>query len=200
MPRLFSGSDLVIATHNPGKLEEFRELLAPFGVRVSSAGERGLPEPEETGATFHENAAIKALAAARAAQLPALADDSGLCVTALGGRPGLHTARWCGPQKDPVQAMRRVQDELGAAADRSAYFICVLALAWPDGHVETVEGRCNGQIVWPMRGAGGHGYDPCFVPDGDTRTFAEMPLADKHGYSHRGKAIDALKALFQKSA
>lgn len=195
--RLFSDKKLVIATHNPGKLVEFRDLLAPFGVEVTSAGDLGLPEPEETGTTFHENAMLKALAAAKASGVPALADDSGLCVNALGGEPGLYTGRWGGPEKDFMKAMARVNDLLGDAKDRSAYFICVLALAWPDGHTETVEGRCPGQIVWPVRGNGGHGYDPCFQPDGETRTFAEMSLEEKHGYSHRGRAIDNLKPYFK---
>jgi len=196
MTRLFTEKKLVIATHNNGKLIEFRELLAPYGLTLTSAGELGLPEPEETGKDFRENALIKAHASAQASGLPALADDSGLCVKALGGDPGLFSARWAGADKDFGMAMRRVQDALGANKDRSAYFMCVLALVWPDGHEELVEGRCNGTIVWPMRGTKGHGYDPVFQPEGETRTFAEMDGEEKNKLSHRGRALVALTKLF----
>lgn len=183
---------LLIATHNSGKLGEFRDLLAPHGITVVSAGEMNLPEPEETGTTFVENALLKARAAAQAAGCLTLADDSGLCVTALGGQPGLYSARWGGPQKDWGMAMRRIQNELGDASDRSATFVCVLALVHPDGREEIIEGRCEGAIVWPPRGTQGHGYDPCFQPEGETQTFAEMDAARKHELSHRGKAMRAL--------
>lgn len=197
MPRVFSENKLVIATHNKGKLTEFQELLLPFVQSITSAGELNLPEPEENGADFRANALIKARAAARASGLLALADDSGLCVKAIGDAPGLYSARWGGPDKDFYKAMKRVNDELGASPDRSAYFVCVLALVWPDGREEVVEGRCTGQIVWPIRGVGGHGYDPCFQPDGETRTFAELSSMEKHALSHRGRAMEALKVLFQ---
>ena len=197
MPRRFTENRLIIATHNKGKLAEFRALLGPHVKVVQSAGDLGLPEPAETGATFEENAVLKARAAAQASGFPALADDSGLCVNALGGKPSLHTARWCGPERDPMVGMTRVNDELADSADRSAYFICVLALAWPDGHVEVVEGRCLGEIVWPPRGDGGHGFDPCFKPEGETRTFGEMSAAEKHPLSHRGKAMEKMITLFE---
>ncbi len=197
--RRFDGGRLVLATHNKGKLAEFRDLLAPYGVEIVSAAELNLPEPEENGVDFRENALIKAHAAAKAAALPALADDSGLCVTVLGGKPGLYSSRWGGPEKDFFKAMRRVHEELGAASDRSAYFLCVLALVWPDGHEEIVEGRCEGNIVWPLRGAGGHGYDPCFQPKGESRTFAEMDAEEKHALSHRGRALRDLLPLFEKA-
>lgn len=190
--RRFTGGTLVIATHNPGKLQEFRELLGTRVPEIVPAGELNLPEPEETGDTFLENAIIKARAAAKASGHVALADDSGLCVTALGGKPGLHSARWAGPDKDFNAAMKRIHDELGASPGRSAYFVCVLALIWPDGHAGIIEERCNGTIVWPPRGNKGHGYDPVFMPDGHDRTFAEMDAAEKHALSHRGKALRAL--------
>lgn len=199
---------IVIATHNPGKLEEMRGLLAPYGVDAVSAGELGLPEPDETGLTFAENARIKAVAAARASGLPAFADDSGLCVDALGGAPGLYTARWAGPEKDFMAAMTRVEEELREAGAelpdlRRAYFISALCLAWPDGHVENFEGVVNGTLVWPPRGPAGFGYDPMFQPDGqpedNPRTFGEMTGAEKHGLpplgrglSHRARAFMAL--------
>ncbi|MDD3182157.1 MAG: RdgB/HAM1 family non-canonical purine NTP pyrophosphatase [Alphaproteobacteria bacterium] len=195
MPRHFDGDTLVIATHNHGKLLEFKTVLLPYVRKIISAGELGLPEPKETGSTFAENATLKALAAAGAG-VPALADDSGLCVNALGGKPGLFSARWCGSSKDPLIGMERVQLELGASPDRSAYFICVLALAWPDGHTEVVEGRCDGQIVWPPRGNNGHGYDPFFLPDGQSMTFGEMNPSQKQEISHRGQALKKMAALF----
>ena len=189
--RLGSGT-LVIASHNPGKVREIAELLAAHNVQVISAGELGLPEPEETEATFAGNAAIKAHAAARGAAQPALADDSGLAVTALGGQPGVHSARWAGPGKDFHAAMERVERELGPAADRRAAFVCALCLAWPDGAQETFEGRVEGALVWPPRGSRGFGYDPIFVPEGFEVTFGEMDPAQKHAISHRARAFQKL--------
>ncbi len=198
MSRRFAGDRLVLATHNAGKIREFRDLFAPRGVEVVAIGSLGLPEPEEHGASFAANARLKAHAAAEASGLPALADDSGLEVMALGGAPGVHSARWAGPERDFARAMTRVRDELTRrsgsfkAADRRAAFVAALCLAWPDGHEELAEGRSAGEIVWPPRGAGGFGYDPIFVPEGERRTFAEMPPAEKHARSHRGRAIQAL--------
>jgi len=183
---------LVVATGNPGKLGEIRELLGPYVKEIISSDDLGLPEPEETGETFMENALIKAAAAARASGHAALADDSGLCVSALGGRPGVRSARWAGPGKDFKAAMNRVNDELGDAKDRSAYFACALALVWPGGMAKVVEGRCPGSLVWPPRGEGGFGYDPVFMPEGSGLTFGEMSGPEKHALSHRGKALRAL--------
>jgi XTP/dITP diphosphohydrolase len=183
---------LMIATHNSGKLREFAALLAPYAGEISAAGALGLPEPEETGQSFTDNAILKARAAATGAACVALADDSGLCVTALGGAPGIYSARWAGPGKDFTAAMRRVHEEMGSAADRSAFFVCVLALAAPDGALELFEGRVDGQIVWPPRGTGGHGYDPIFMPAGYTQTFAEMDEVEKNGISHRGAAVQKM--------
>ncbi len=185
---------LVVATHNPGKVKEFATLLAGITTDVVSASTLGLPEPEETGTTFEENALLKARAACLSPKDVALADDSGLCVTALKGDPGLYSARWGGPQRDFARAMQRVQNEIGDAADRSAYFICVLALVWHDGHNELFEGRIHGQMVWPPRGSHGHGYDPVFMPNGYDRTFAEMGEDDKNVISHRGIATRKLLA------
>jgi XTP/dITP diphosphohydrolase len=195
---------LVIATHNAGKLVEFRELLKPYGVTVLSAGELDLPEPEETGTTFAANARLKAEAAAKGAGLPALADDSGLCVEALDGAPGIYSARWAGPDKDFSGAMARIEAllaERGAQAPeaRRAHFIAALTLVWPDGRVEAVEGRVDGTIVAP-RGRRGFGYDPAFLPDGHDRTFGEMSSEEKHGLpadggealSHRARAFQML--------
>lgn len=190
--RKFSGDQLIIATHNKGKVQEIAALLGDYVREFPSAGDLNLPEPEETGTTFLENATIKALAAAKATGMPVLADDSGLCVNGLNGRPGVYTADWLGPQRDPAVGMQRVQDELGDNPDRSAYFVCVLVLAWPDGHIEHVEGRVNGTLVWPVRGDGGHGYDPMFVPEDRTQTFAEMTLDEKSTISHRGRAFSSL--------
>jgi XTP/dITP diphosphohydrolase len=196
--------ELVIATHNAGKLAELRELLAPFGIKAASAGELALPEPEETGTTFQENARIKAQAAAAAAQRAAFADDSGLAVDALGGAPGIHSARWAGPTKDFAGAMRRIEDELiarGCVAPgaRRAHFVCALCVAWPDGHLEEFEGRVDGTLVWPPRGAAGFGYDPMFLPDHHAHTFGEMTSDEKHGLpplgsglSHRARAFRQL--------
>ncbi|MFD2234707.1 RdgB/HAM1 family non-canonical purine NTP pyrophosphatase [Phaeospirillum tilakii] len=193
-PRRFGGGRLVIASHNPGKVGEIATLLGPFGADVVSAATLGLPEPEETGASFVENAELKARAAARASGLPALADDSGLAVTALGGAPGIYSARWAGPGKDFDAAMARIHAEIGDSADRSARFVCVLSLAWPDGHCDSFEGKVEGEIVWPPRGARGFGYDPIFVPVGGAATFAEIEPAAKHAISHRADAFRQLVA------
>jgi len=197
-PRLARGARLVIASHNPGKVVEIRELVAPFGIDVVSAGELGLPEPAETGDTFAANAALKARAAATGARLPALADDSGLVVPALDGAPGIYSARWAGPSKDFALAMRKVETALGGNPDRRAAFVCALAVAWPDGTVCDFEGRVDGTLVWPPRGTRGFGYDPMFVPDGGTLSFGEMEPAAKHAISHRALAfrrlVDALLA------
>lgn len=190
--RPFSGDRLIVATHNKGKVAEIAALLGDYVREFPSAGDLNLPEPAETGTTFLENATIKALAAAIATGIPALADDSGLCVNGLNGQPGVYTADWAGVPRDFTKAMQRVQDELGDAADRSASFVSVLVLAWPDGHIEHVEGRVQGTLIWPVRGEGGHGYDPMFVPEGCDRTFAEMSLAEKGQISHRGRAFAQL--------
>ena len=196
--------ELVIATHNPGKLAELRELLAPFGIKAASAGELGLAEPAETGTTFRENARIKAAAAAAAAGRPAFADDSGLVVEALHGAPGIHSARWAGESKDFAAAMRRIEDGLAARGavlprDRKAHFVCALCVAWPDRHVEEFEGRIDGTLVWPPRGTAGFGYDPIFLPETHARTFGEMTSDEKHGLppsgtglSHRARAFRQL--------
>ncbi len=186
---------LVIASHNMGKVREIAELLGPHGMEPVSAGALGLPEPEETGTTFIANAELKALAAADLSGLPALADDSGLCVEALGGDPGIFSARWAGVDKDFSLAMRLVHEALeakGPDAGRDAHFICALALAWPDGHVEAFEGRVDGRIVWPPRGDKGFGYDPIFQPLEHSITFAEMDPAAKHAMSHRADAFRQL--------
>ena len=194
MVRRFSGGKLGVASHNEHKVGEIGVFLKPFGVDTVSAGSLGLPEPDETGDSFVANAKLKALAAAGAANLPALADDSGLCVTALNGDPGIYSARWGGDDKDFDLAMRRVNEGIGENADRSACFVAVLCLAWPDGHIDCFEGRVEGSIVWPPRGAAGFGYDPIFQPDGETRSFAEMNGAEKHAISHRARAFDQLIA------
>ena len=185
---------LVIATHNPGKLKEMRELLAPHKIEAISAGEMALSEPEETGTTFAENARIKAQAAAQASGLPAFADDSGLVVHALGGAPGIHSARWAGPGKNFRRAMEMIEENLRERAatrpeQRTAHFVSALCVAWPDGHVEEFEGSIDGAVVWPPRGDQGFGYDPIFLPDGHTRTFGEMPSDEKHGLPPRGKGL-----------
>jgi XTP/dITP diphosphohydrolase len=191
MARRFVGSKLVVASHNPGKIIEIAELLAPYPVKVIGAGALNLPEPEETGATFEENAALKARLAAERSNLPALADDSGLVVPALAGAPGIYSARWAGPSKDFSVAMERVQRELGDK-DRSAHFVAVLALAWPDGHMELFRGEEFGQLTWPPRGERGFGYDPMFIPDGHRETFGEMDPVEKHKISHRARAFSKL--------
>lgn len=192
MPRRFTGPKLVIASHNAGKVREIGNLLAPFGTEVVSAGALGLPEPDETGATFEANAELKALAAARASGLPALADDSGLCVVALDNAPGIYSARWAGPGKDFKVAMRKVEEKLAGTEDRRAFFVAVLSLAWPDGHTETFRGEVHGSVVWPPRGERGFGYDPIFVPAGRHETFGEMEPAAKHAISHRAVAFKKL--------
>jgi XTP/dITP diphosphohydrolase len=194
MARRFAGGELVVATHNPGKLREIVALLEPLGAVVSSAGARGLPEPEETGLTFIANAELKALAAAQAAGVPALADDSGLAVEALGGAPGIYSARWAGPDKDFDAAMTRVRDEIAASgtADTRAAFICALSLAWPDGHCDSFEGRIDGHLVFPPRGTRGFGYDPIFIANGMDITFGEMDPGAKHQISHRADAFRRL--------
>jgi XTP/dITP diphosphohydrolase len=198
---------LVIATHNPGKLAEMQELLAPHGVEAVSAGELGLDEPDETGDTFSANARIKAVAAAKAAQLPAFADDSGIAVDALDGAPGIFSARWASPNKDFNAAMTRIErllQERGATtpAQRKAHFVSALCVAWPDHHLEEVEARADGILVWPPRGTAGFGYDPMFMPDGYTRTFGEMTSLEKHGLpplglglSHRARAFVKLAEI-----
>ena len=205
MRKLKAGDRLVIASHNPGKLKEFAELLAPFDIETISAGQLDLPEPEETGVTFEENAVVKARAAAEASGLPALADDSGLEVEALDGAPGIYSARWGGPEKDFDAAMRRVHDEVVARsgwseAARRANFNATLALVWPDGEAHCFEGKVFGTLEWPPRGAGGFGYDPIFRPDGADKTFGEMTPDEKHGeddkwgdggLSHRSRACHA---------
>jgi XTP/dITP diphosphohydrolase len=185
---------LVIATHNPGKLNEMRELLAPYGIEAVSAGELGLGEPEETGGSFRANARIKAEIAAKASRLPAFADDSGLAVDALGGAPGIHSARWAGPEKDFAQAMATINTKLrerdaGTPQQRRAHFVSALCVAWPDGHVEEFEARVDGTLVWPPRGTAGFGYDPMFLPDGHARTFGEMTSDEKHGLPPRGLGL-----------
>ena len=187
--RLARGERLVLASHNPGKLAEIADLVRPFGLEVVSAGELGLPEPEEDAPDFVGNARIKALAAARSSGLPALADDSGFCVAALDGRPGVRSARWAGPGKDFSPAMARVNREMGEASDRGAWFIAALCLGWPDGHTETFVGRVDGSVVWPPRGSFGFGYDPMFLPDGANLTFGEMAAEAKHAVSHRARAF-----------
>jgi XTP/dITP diphosphohydrolase len=190
--KLSPGARLVLASHNAGKLREIEALLKPLGVEVVSAGALGLPEPEETAPDFIGNAELKARAAATATGLPALADDSGFCVAALDGAPGIYSARWAGPTKNFTAAMQRVHDELGNSENHAAWFISALTLAWPDGHCESVEGRVDGTLVWPPRGTNGFGYDPMFVPAGGTQTYGEMNPADKHATSHRALAFQQL--------
>jgi XTP/dITP diphosphohydrolase len=193
--RTLAPGKLVLATHNPGKVVELAALLAPHGLEVVSAGSLGLPEPEETGDTFTANAELKALAAATASGLPAIADDSGLCVDALNGAPGIYSARWAGDGKDFGVAMARVNDAMGREGARTAHFICALSVAWPDGHVETVEGRVDGRLVWPPRGDNGFGYDPMFVMDGKSRTFGEISRDEKEADNHRARAFRLLQPL-----
>ena len=206
MHRRITGK-LVIATHNPGKLAEMKELLAPYGIEAVSAGELDLAEPDETGNDFRSNAAIKAIAAARATKLPSFADDSGIVVDALDGAPGIYSARWAGPTKDFTAAMTRIErllQERGATTSdkRKAHFVSALCVAWPDDHLEEVEARVDGTLVWPPRGAQGFGYDPSFLPDGHARTFGEMSAIEKHGLpplglglSHRARAFVKLAEI-----
>ena len=196
---------LVIATHNPGKLAEMRDLLGRYGIEAVSAGELKLPEPEETGTSFAANARIKAEAAASASGLPAFADDSGLAVDALGGEPGIYSARWAGPGKDFQHAMGKVEDllrERGALTPerRTAHFVSALCVAWPDGHAEEFEARVDGTLVWPPRGTKGFGYDPMFLPDGHALTFGEMSAEEKHGLPPRGQGLSHRARAFLKLA
>lgn len=192
--QLNAGGRLVVATHNKGKLAEMADLLRPYGLDCVSAGSLGVAEPDETGTTFEANAALKARHTATATRLPALADDSGICVTALDGDPGVFTANWAGPKRDFARAMRMVEAALDGAKDRSAKFVSVLALAWPDGDVELFRGEVEGTLVWPPRGTRGFGYDPVFVPAGHSVTFGEMDPALKHTMSHRAVAFAKFKA------
>jgi non-canonical purine NTP pyrophosphatase (RdgB/HAM1 family) len=190
MARKFGrGQKLVLASHNKGKLREIEALLRPVGVEVLSAGDLGLPEPPEDAPDFAGNAHIKAVAAAIASGLPALSDDSGFCVAALDGAPGVYSARWAGPTKDFAAAMAAVHERIGDHPDRRAWFIAALCLAWPDGHTETFLGRIDGIVVWPPRGDKGFGYDPMFVPAGAQQTFGEMDQDVKHAVSHRARAF-----------
>ena len=196
MGLLRRGDTLVFATRNPAKIHEIGELVAPFGLTVASAGALGLPEPEEIGLTFEENAILKAVAAATASKHPSLADDSGLAVDALGGEPGIYSARWAGPTRDFGLAMQKLEDSLKIAgattpARRTARFIAVLCLAFPDGRTETFRGEVEGRLVWPPRGPNGFGYDPMFVPEGHERTFGEMAPHEKRNLSHRARAFAA---------
>ena len=188
MARELPGNILVVASHNPGKAREIIELLQPLKLTIQTVRELGLPAPGETGASFRENAELKARAAADASGFAALADDSGLVVEALGGRPGIYSARWAGPNRDFSIAMKRVWDELGPK-DKRAHFVCALALALPGGATHPFEGRVEGRLVWPARGTRGFGYDPMFVPEGYEATFGEMEPADKHAISHRARAF-----------
>ncbi len=204
MARKFKEEKLVIASHNEGKVREIRELLSGFKIEIVSAAELGLPEPDETGTTFIENSQIKARAATEASGLPALADDSGFCIWALDGKPGVESARWAGPNKDFSVAMKRIhemmQDPEAREDGPAAWFACALTMAWPDGHVETFEGTVDGAFVWPPRGDQGFGYGPIFQPKGEDRTFGEMPAPEKHSWSpgkdpslsHRARAFNLL--------
>ncbi|CCQ75656.1 RdgB/HAM1 family non-canonical purine NTP pyrophosphatase [Magnetospira sp. QH-2] len=194
MSRKFTDNKLVIASHNRGKVREIAELLAPFSVQVISAGELDLPEPVEDAETFIGNADIKARAAALASGLPALSDDSGLAVEALGGQPGIYSARWAGPTKDFTIAMEKVEAELAGQDDRRAHFVCALVLCWPDGHAESFQGEVHGDLTWPPRGEKGFGYDPVFIPTGHAVTFAEMEPTEKHAMSHRADAFRQMVA------
>ena len=201
-----SPGPLAVASHNAVKVGELLTLLEPYGIGVKSAGDLNLPEPEETGSTFEENAVLKARAAAKASGLVALADDSGLAVDALGGEPGIYSARWAGPSKDFFVAMQKVDDALRAAGattpeKRRAHFVAVLAIASPDGVIETFEGHVDGTLVWPPRGTNGFGYDPMFLPEGFSQTFGEMGADAKHGWSHGGdSALSHRARAFEKFA
>lgn len=194
MARPLTSGTLVVASHNPGKVREIGDLLSGSALTIVSAGALGLPEPEESGATFVENALLKAHAAADGSGHPALADDSGLVVPALDGAPGIHSARWGGPAKDFSVAMERVENLLAGIPDRRAHFVCVLALAWPDGHTEVFEGTVHGTLTWPPCGDKGFGYDPMFIPDGHEISFGEMNADEKHKISHRADAFRQLLA------
>ena len=198
MARRLTPARLIVASHNDGKVREIAALLGPLGIEAIGAAACGLAEPEETGASFEANAALKARAAATASGEPALADDSGLVVPALDGAPGIYSARWAGPGKDFGVAMARIDRELAARgleiAGAEAYFVCALSLAWPDGHCETVEGRVDGRLTWPPRGGHGFGYDPIFIADGHGRTFGEMTPEEKQPLTHRARAFEQLEA------
>ena len=199
MTRKLQPGKLVVASHNQGKVKELRALLEPHGLELISAKDLDLPEPEETGTTFFFNAELKAMSAADLSGLPTISDDSGICVEALGGEPGVYTANWAETPdgRDWSLAMSKVQERLealGPGASRAAYFACVLCVAWPDGHVEAFEGRAHGTLIWPPRGEKGFGYDPMFIPQGYSETFAEMEPEEKHGISHRAEAFAKLKA------
>ncbi len=195
--KLQAGSKIVLASHNKGKLAELADLLRPYQVEIVSAGTLGLPEPEETAPDFAGNARIKALAAAKASGLPAFSDNSGFCAAALGGEPGVLSARWGGPEKDFAKAMALVNERVGDSADRRAWFVAALCLAWPDDHTETFVGRVDGTMVWPPRGDKGFGYDPMFVAEGRTQTFGEMEPDAKHAISHRARAFaQVMKSCF----
>ncbi|WP_119422629.1 RdgB/HAM1 family non-canonical purine NTP pyrophosphatase [Desertibaculum subflavum] len=202
MSRKFDSRTLLVASHNPGKVREIRELLAPFGVETISAGEKNLPEPEETGLTFEANAELKALAAATASGIVSLADDSGLEVDALDLAPGIYSARWAGPDKDFARAMQEVWQKTSVSGKTQPFtcrFVAALTLAWPDGHMETFRGTVEGTLVWPPRGTRGFGYDPMFLPLGRTETFGEMDQDAKHAISHRAVAFRKLiAACFEK--
>ena len=187
--KLAPGARLVLASHNQGKLDELADLLRPYRIDIISAGTLGLPEPEETAPDFAGNARIKALAAATATNLPAFSDDSGFCAAALGGEPGVLSARWGGPDKDFAGAMAKVNQRVGDAADRRVWFVAALCLAWPDGHTQTYVGRVDGTMAWPPRGDKGFGYDPIFLPEGGSRTFGEIDPTTKHTLSHRARAF-----------
>lgn len=199
MRRLVPGR-LVLATHNPGKVTELAELVGSLGLDVVAAGTLGLPEPEETGLTFKANAELKALAAALASGFPALADDSGLCVDALGGAPGIYSARWAGEDKNFLNAMAQVQESLGQEGSRAAHFICSLSIAWPDGVCQTVEGRVDGRLVWPPRGDNGFGYDPMFVMEGQNQSYGEMQRQQKEADNHRARAFRLLAPMLPEPA
>ncbi|MDY0028695.1 MAG: RdgB/HAM1 family non-canonical purine NTP pyrophosphatase [Pseudobdellovibrionaceae bacterium] len=188
---------LVLATHNAGKVAEMSDLLAPYGIEVLSAKDFGLESPDETEGTFQGNAFIKARYVADKTGLPALADDSGLCVAALGGEPGVYSADWAGPEKDFGKAMVLVNDKIAQSPDRSAYFVSVFAFVTPGGQEMVFEGRCNGSLIWPPRGSGGFGYDPMFVPNGEGRSFGEMDISEKKKFSHRAKAFAEFRKIFE---
>jgi len=202
---LEKGETLVVASHNPGKVRELNELLEPFGFKAVSAASLDLPEPDETGTSFEENARIKSLAAATRSGLPALADDSGLVVDALGGDPGIYSARWAGPDKDFARAMRVIEEKLDAAGAkapdaRTGRFVAVLSLAFPDGSSEEYRGEVEGVMVWPPRGENGFGYDPIFLPVGHERTFGEMPAQEKHGWNGSGEGLSHRARAFARFA
>ena len=190
--RQFDGNTLLVASHNEGKVKEIKDLLKNLRIQVVSARDLGLADPEETGATFRENAELKAGLASQAANLPALADDSGLAIEALGGEPGIFSARWGGESRDFNLAMEKIEKRLAGNKNRSAAFVCALSLSWPDGHFETFEGKVNGSLCWPPRGERGFGYDPIFIASGMDLTFGEINPALKHSISHRADAFRQL--------